>query len=409
MMRLLFFVLVCSFPVSTAFSRPAPGIYRGVLTLNASGDLELPFSFELRYKGRKPQITIMNADERIVVTEINIKGDSVNFRMPVFDTEFRTVATAQGFDGVWINHYRKNERVLKFRATRGDSGRFRRPTHPATTRIEGRWRCVFSAGTKQETPAVAIFHHIEQTNNVSGTFLTETGDYRYLEGVVSGDTLLLSAFDGSRAYLFTAMVRNDSLVKGMFYSGSHWQEPFSGVRDEGYTLRDPKSITGLRDTAATIGFSFPDTKGKVVSLSDRKFRDKPVIVQLMGSWCANCMDESRYLAELYSNYKKQGLEIVALAYEKTNDREKALKQVKRMKERLELPYDVLITGATGKDEAGRTMPQLSGVTAFPTTLFLDRNHRVVRIFTGFSGPATGTEYEKFRNETAELINRLLKT
>ena len=79
-------LFVCFFIISTMFSKKLKeGPYRGVLILNEESGLELPFNFNVIYKNKKPIIIIKNGDERIVVDEINIKGDSVNFKMPIFD------------------------------------------------------------------------------------------------------------------------------------------------------------------------------------------------------------------------------------------------------------------------------------------------------------------------------------
>jgi hypothetical protein len=57
-------------------------------------------------------------------------------------------------------------------------------------------------------------------NKVTGTFLTTTGDYRFLEGTVSGNQLYLSCFDGGHAFLFTAKIDDDkTLSDGKFFSG----------------------------------------------------------------------------------------------------------------------------------------------------------------------------------------------
>ncbi len=45
--------------------------------------------------------------------------------------------------------------------------------------------------------------------------------------------------------------------------------------------------------------------------------------------------------------------------------------------------------------------------AFPTTIFLDKNHIVKSIYTGFNGPATGKAYEKYTIKTEKLIGELL--
>jgi hypothetical protein len=50
---------------------------------------------------------------------------------------------------------------------------------------------------------------------------------------------------------------------------------------------------------------------------------------------------------------------------------------------------------------------LNHVMSFPTTLFIDRKGNVRKIRTGYSGPATGEEHEKFRKEITSFIESLL--
>ncbi len=44
---------------------------------------------------------------------------------------------------------------------------------------------------------------------------------------------------------------------------------------------------------------------------------------------------------------------------------------------------------------------------FPTTIILNKQHEVVEIYTGFSGPATGEIFVEFRKNFEELIDKLL--
>ena len=61
--------------------------------------------------------------------------------------------------------------------------------------------------------------------------------------------------------------------------------------------------------------------GEQVSLKDGRFKNKIIVVQIMGTWCPNCLDESKYYADYYSKNKDKGIEIIALAFEyaKTKD------------------------------------------------------------------------------------------
>ena len=77
----------------------------------------------------------------------------------------------------------------------------------------------------------------------------------------------------------------------------------------------------------------------------------------------------------------------------------------------ELKGSVTLIKRDGKshviDFAAKRLPQLNGIYAFPTTLFLDRKGRVRRIYTGFSGPATGNHYPKLIEDFDSTVEQLL--
>jgi hypothetical protein len=77
--------------------------------------------------------------------------------------------------------------------------------------------------------------------------------------------------------------------------------------------------------------------------------------------------------------------------------------------RLNVQYPVLITGVAVSDslKTEKTLPQLENIRAFPTTLFVDKKGNIVKIDTGFSGPATGEHYIQFKKEFKGIISRLL--
>ncbi|MBN8692041.1 MAG: TlpA family protein disulfide reductase [Bacteroidetes bacterium] len=385
------------------------GIWRGVLTLSETkNEIILPFNFNVKYINNAPVIEVLNADEKIVVDEVSVFGDSVNFYMPVFDTEFRTALRNDSLNGVWINHTKKTKNVLQFEAVYNNATRFVTTAKPKVD-FTGRYEVTFNAGTSDAYKAVGIFK--QSGSKVTGTFLTETGDYRYLEGAVQNSNMSLSCFDGSHAFLFFMTAANktgkvNDLEGKVFYSNSG-TENFVAKRNEQFKLKNPESITVLKTPGEKIYFTFPDTDGKKVSLSDEKYKNKVIIIQLMGSWCPNCMDETAYLSKVYHKYQNSGLEIIALAYERTDDFEKAKKNVLRLKKRFMVDYDVLITGLTGKAKAAESLPFFNNISAFPTTIILDRNHEVKSIYTGFSGPATGKAYVQYTEKTEHLVEQLL--
>lgn len=391
---------------SCPFNRPR-ALWHGSLQLNDSVSLGFYFDF---LQTKNPSIEIYNAEEVIRVNEVKVKGDSLLFRMPVFDSEFKLKRYPDSLTGSWINHSRKTKNVIAFRA---EKQRIKPVSICSCKPFAGTWEVDFSPGNqKDHYKAVGIFRNPRCWDLLYGTFLTETGDYRYLSGSVKNmgrDTVMeLSAFDGSHAFYFRGKKKPDGTIEGDFYSGSHWHEKWIAKRNESFRLRNADSLTYLKPGYEKLDFAFPDLKGKQVSLSDEKYRDKVVIVQLMGSWCPNCMDETAFLAELHKKYRSQGLEVIGLAYEKTTDPVKAAQLVSRLRDRYGAEYDFLITGKTGKDAAAQSLPMLNHVMAFPTTIFIDRTGKVRKIHTGFSGPGTGEHYTRFSEETNRFIEELLK-
>jgi len=396
--------LSCSSPPKISLLRT--GIWRGVLTLNDSAGLILPFNFDLAFQNDSTAITIHNAEEKIQVNEIYFDKDSVFIRMPVFDSEFRCRILGDTLMiGNWINHSRKDKNIIPFKAEYGRKERFHHLQYNDIAFVSGKWKSLFSPGAADSSYAVGLFSQSGDT--LTGTFLTETGDYRYLDGWTSGSYLQLSCFDGSHAFLFHAEIEKDNSLNGDFWSGVHHHEKWTAWRDSAFALRNADSLTFLKKNFPKVDFTFSNLDNKKVSLSDEKFNNKVVILQIMGSWCPNCMDETMFLSEMDRNYKSKGLEIEALAFEKTDDFEKARSNVLRLKEKYNAEYEFLITGFQPK-EADKALPALNHVMSFPTTIFIDKKGTVRRIHTGYSGPATGENYTLFVKKTNEFVESLLK-
>ncbi|MEK6615051.1 MAG: TlpA disulfide reductase family protein, partial [Bacteroidota bacterium] len=385
----------CSYEKKT--SPIKEGTWRGILTLNDSTGLIVPFNFDLSFQNDSTTITIHNAEEKILVNDISFKGDSVFMQMPVFDSEFRCKLTGDSLmNGNWINHSRKEKNIIPFTGVYGETNRFDCPEFDENFLFEGEWKCLFSPNEPDSSFAIGVFK--QGKHSAAGTFLTETGDYRYLEGCVFGKYMLLSCFDGSHAFVFHAEIMEDSTILGEFYSGIHHHETWLGWKDAAFKLRNADSLTFLKNGFLKVDFSFPNIDNKKVSLSDSTYKNKVVILQIMGSWCPNCMDETMFLSDLHKKYKSQGLEVIALAFEKSDDFEKAKRNVLRIKNKFNADYDFLITGFQPK-EADTALPMLNHVMSFPTTIIIDKKGSVRKIHTGYSGPATGEQYKKFVQET----------
>ena len=254
--------------------------------------------------------------------------------------------------------------------------------------------------------AEGVFNQLD--GRVTGTFRTTTGDYRFLEGVQQGDSLKLSTFNGAHAYLFKAKV-SDSLIDGVFYSGNHFQAPFSAKRNENFQLPEADGLTYLKEGYDKLEFSFPDADGKMVSLEDEQFKNQVVVVQIMGTWCPNCLDETKFLVEYLEENKSKDVSVVALAFEYVKTPEAAFKAINRLKDRIGVEYPILLAQYASSDKslAQDKLPMLNHILSYPTTIILDRKGAVRKIHTGFNGPATGNNYLSFKKDFYSFIDELL--
>ncbi len=345
-----------------------------------------------------------NGIERVQVPEITADGDRLKLRFPHFNNTIELLRSGDQMQGELTLVKLGYEQVMPVSAQRGLEYRYSDSPVPEVN-VTGRWETVFTDEEGVDTQAVGVLD--QQGSKVTGTFLTPTGDYRYLEGEVSGRKLLLSTFDGAHAFAFSADIDVEGRMQGEFWSGTRSHETWTAVRNFDATLADPYQLTYLKDGFDTVEFSFPNLAGELVSLDSPKFENKVVLVTLSGTWCPNCADEVAFLSEYYDQNRDRGLEVVTLLYEHFEDFDLAAKQGKALRDQFQINFELLIAGISDKTAAAETLPMLNHVLAYPTMIFMDRQGVVRRIHTGFNGPGTGEYYQQFVADFKQEMDGLL--
>jgi thiol-disulfide isomerase/thioredoxin len=397
-----FAILLMVFGCSPKKQELQTGVWRGEITMQGK---KLPFNFRIEKDSAGGyDVFLKNASEELLLDEVNFANDSIDFVLHVFDAQLRVAVKGDSLSGFFILNYR-NDYKLPFKAAFGQEFRFITPENAISKKdFTGKYRVVFT-NEKDTTLGVGLI--TQKGTYAEGTFLTPLGDYRFLEGNVIDDTLHLSAFDGNHAFLFRSYFINDSSLVGDYWSGKTYHQNWVATKTESASLPHPESLTYLKEGYSTIEFSFPDLNGNKVSLSDERFKNKVVILQLFGTWCPNCMDETKFLNTWYAENKNRGVEILGLAYERKPEFDYASDRVKKMKAKWNVQYDFVIAGVNDKVKAAETLPALNKVVAFPTTIFIGKDGKVKHIHTGFEGPGTGIYHEQFKQRFNEIVNACL--
>lgn len=431
MKQILAFVFLAStlftscIDIPNTYDQLPPGIWRGILLLENQNftpeagdeevitmisdlnDSEIPFNFEVSYdENNEMGVTFINGTERIPTSKIdygkNIRTakDTLRIHFPEFDSYLRASYEDNSMEGKFVINSLKNY-FVPFKAEFGQAHRFSALKKEPITDLTGLWECTFEEGTEDEYKAVGEFK--QNGNELRGTFRTETGDYRFLEGTIQDNKAYLSVFDGTHAFLFTMKILDQDEMIGSFRSGKTYQASWRAKRNPKATLAKASELTYVVKDSPPIAFNYPDRNGKMVNLENPIFQDKIKVISIMGTWCPNCKDEMNYLKSIQDKF--EDVQVVAIAYERYREQEKALESLDRYSKVMELNFPMLHGGMSSKSEASTAWPQFNEIISFPTLLVLDKQNEVKYVHTGFNGPAT-SKYKEFVDEFEAEINKL---
>jgi thiol-disulfide isomerase/thioredoxin len=404
--QIVFAFLVVLFTIIASCSKKiqtlSVGNWRGVFILPGN---EIPFSFEVKVKSPESlSVILINGSDRFELNNVTLRNDSVIIPVDLYSAVFKSKIEGNSLQGRFIRlGTEKPDSGLIFKAEAGSLPRFFPGGEKPAVSLDGSWDLVFGEGTNAEKNVGNFSQH---GMDVTGSVLTPGGDFRFFEGIVQGKSFALSAFGGSTPYLLKGEIGPDSTFTAELITPRS-KISVSGRRNPKAALPDSYKVVQMQQGYTSLGFSFPDLDGRQVSLQDEKYKGKVVVVTILGSWCPNCLDENAFLAEWYKKNHERGIEIIGLGFERKPDFESGKKSLGALKNRLDIPYEILFAGMSGVENVSKALPELVGFEAFPTTIFIDKKGKVRKIHSGFSGPATGKYHEEFIAEFNTLIDDLL--
>jgi thiol-disulfide isomerase/thioredoxin len=415
--------------LSTAWTRPAAaaddpvtGHWKASLTI-PSGAVD--FGLDLKLQGDRVEGAIVNGTERQKFTGGTFDGTTLTLRLDYYDGQLTAKFDGEGrthLVGEYVRQTSKGIGRYQFQADRMAKGAMLTLASgkaPAALDITGDWvMTVRGADGKVEEVDEATFDVRgagRDAGYVTGTVIPVSGDYGLLAGSIAlapRPHFTMSRFDGIHVTRLVGELQADGTLAGEIASGQSYHATWTAVRKDKVAAGEPAppdafTLTTVKDPNEPFAFTLPDVAGKPVSLADERFRGKVVLVDIMGTWCPNCHDETPLLVDLYKKYHADGLEIVMLAYEYTPDTARNARQIEIFRKKYGIEFPILMAGTTAEGEIARTLPQLVNFGAYPTTIFVGRDGRVHKIHAGFSGPATGDRFPAVKKEMEALVRELL--
>jgi thiol-disulfide isomerase/thioredoxin len=364
-------------------------------------DKSIPCRIELLNESRWE---IVNGVERIPIDIKWGKDSTFTSSLPLFNTYFEGKKEKGIVAGEWVDPTRTGDYRIPFQIVNNKIREFDTKVHVP---VHAKYKIVFEDDT---VPAILDMAAVREEFVVYGTVLTETGDYRYLQGEpFENNRFYLSAFDGTHLFYLAGQLI-DNKIQGIFMSGKHYSAKFTGEVDDNFELRKADELTWMKNPKETLILKLNADAKTERSFGEKDWKGKVTLVQIMGTWCPNCTDESRFVKSMYEKYHSQGLEVVPVSFERGTDKQVAFTRIHSQAKQMALPYPVYLgSGADSPQKAASLVfAQLNHVMSFPTLILIGKDGKVNKVWTGFYGPGTGVHYREHTAEIEDAVLRLLR-
>ena len=347
---------------------------------------------------------IVNGAERIPIDIKWEKDSTFTSSLPLFNTYFKGKKEKGIVTGEWVDPTRTGDYRIPFQIVNNKIREFDTKVHVP---VHLKYKIVFE---DDSVPAILNLEVVKEEFVTYGTVLTETGDYRYLQGEpLENNQFYLSAFDGTHLFYLAGQLV-DTKIEGVFMSGKHYIAKFTGEADSNFELRKADELTWMKNPKETLSLKLNADAKTERSFGEKDWKGKVTLVQIMGTWCPNCTDESRFVKSMYEKYHAQGLQVVPVSFERGSDKQVAFTRINSQAKQMALPYPVYLgSGADSPQKAAAIVfAQLNHVMSFPTLILIGKDGKVNKVWTGFYGPGTGVHYAEHTAEIEDAVLRLLR-
>lgn len=395
----LLFLWACQKPL------PEQSTWSGTITL-AEGR-ELPLRMELDLTVSPSTGFFLVGDDRTPIPEIIRSGDSLSIILSEYGSAMLGTWNGTSWSGAFFR-YRKDTVQLPFSAIpSAPEGRSEAKESSPAVRLVGTFQVYYDTPEGIDSTTMAKFW--ARGDSLFGTFIDPSGDHGLMVGIQSGTSARLGRFTGWQANLIE-LEQSEGQWRGKYYARQTPPQPFTLVARPSIPAKplDPRR-TRMRNPSAPFVFAGITADGDSIRSSDPRFKGKALIVDIMGTWCHNCLDEAPLLEQLYKEYKDKGLEIIGLSFEVTDDVAVARRNLDIYRKRHGLTFPLLYAGSLdAANVQAKIHSQLADFFAYPTSIFINKQGKVEHLHWGFKGPGTGEEYQQEIKRFYEYVQHLVK-
>ncbi|MCU0454181.1 MAG: TlpA family protein disulfide reductase [Bacteroidetes bacterium] len=340
----------------------------------------------------QPTAWLVVGDEHTLVPEVMVRGDSVILTFAEYGAAIRAAWDGARLNGFYERYRRDTLRIPWSARPAGAQVKVHASTPPAVALV-GSFRVFYQRDAGFDTLSSATFW--ARGDSIFGSFVAADGDLGLFAGIQRGDSVVLDRFNGWQALKLELKNEGRHWTGQLFSRDLRPTDLRLEARPEAAPVLPADRVASPVDPKARFQFSGVTPEGEVITESSSRFNGKALIVDIMGTWCHNCMDAAPILQRIAQEYRSRGLEVVALSFELSDDSAAGRRNLAIYRKKYGLDFTLLFCGST---DATYTDPalrrQIKNFGAYPTTLFIDRRGRIEDIHVGFRGPGAGAAYQR---------------
>jgi thiol-disulfide isomerase/thioredoxin len=379
-------------------SLPATGEWVGYAILDDERLLPIKVYLDLRPDSLSGYFDV--AGEHTEIPELSLDGTELSLLFSEYGAAMVGTVDAGRYSGEY-RRFRVDTTTIPFVLFHEPVRDAPRPADPDAA---GPYKVIIGTGDDADSSGIAELR--VEGGALSGVIIHPTGDYGLLEGIQDDGTIRLFRFTGWQA-LYFEMTRSDLGYRGRYHLRGDPARDVALIRTSD-GVREVERTTRLRNPEGSFLFSGLTADGSIITSQDARFSGKPVVVDIMGTWCHNCLDAAPLLQEAFEQHAADSLQVVSLSFEIMDDAAAGLKNLELFRERFGLTYPLLYAGSLDEENVtARLHSQLENFFSYPTTIFIDKEGRVTDIHTGFNGPTTGDRWMEQQAEFEEAVKKII--
>ena len=126
-----------------------------------------------------------------------------------------------------------------------------------------------------------------------------------LEGILDGDSLKLSSFDGAHAFMIIGLKTGPDSWEGKIIFDDNYSERWTATYDKNAELDDPFELIEIEKGVHQPYYDLLGAGSGPNSIDASKYEGKVLVIQLFGTWCPNSQDQTGYLVNWYRKEQQQ--------------------------------------------------------------------------------------------------------